>query len=105
MPHSPDLLNIAMQTRSFALLPVANNERPIRSTVSPRPPTGRRDRQRILTRCRHLIPFRVVLANGNVAQHTGWPAFTLTFRTRRRAERRAVLGYIGLMESYFDGDA
>ena len=50
------------------------------------------------------IPFRVVMSNGAVIQGgDGVPAFTVTFRTRS-AERRTVLnGYIGLLESYFDG--
>ena len=52
------------------------------------------------------IPFRVVMSNGAAIQgRDGPPAFTLTFRTRA-AERRAVLfGYIGLLESYFEGAA
>lgn len=50
------------------------------------------------------IPFRVVMSDGAVIQgRDGPPAFTLTFRTRA-AERRVVLfGYVGLLESYFDG--
>lgn len=52
------------------------------------------------------IPFRVVMANGAVVHaREEAPAFTLTFRTHA-AERRALLfGYIGLLESYFDGSA
>jgi cyclopropane-fatty-acyl-phospholipid synthase len=51
------------------------------------------------------VPFRVIMSNGTVIQsHGGPPAFTLTFRSRA-AERRAVLfGYVGLLESYFDGN-
>ena len=50
------------------------------------------------------IPFRIVLSNGAFIQGgEGPPAFTVTFRTRA-AERRVVLfGYVGLLESYFDG--
>ncbi|HVW68127.1 MAG TPA: cyclopropane-fatty-acyl-phospholipid synthase family protein [Steroidobacteraceae bacterium] len=49
-------------------------------------------------------PFRVVLSNGAVIQgHDGTPAFTVTFHTRA-AERSVLLfGYVGLLESYFDG--
>ena len=51
------------------------------------------------------IPFRVVFANGTVAQHTDeTPAFTMTFRTRRAERRVALFGYVGLIESYIDGD-
>ena len=50
------------------------------------------------------IPFRVVLSNVVIIQgHPAAPAFTVTFRTSA-AERRVLLfGYIGLLESYFDG--
>jgi cyclopropane-fatty-acyl-phospholipid synthase len=50
------------------------------------------------------IPFRVVLANGSVIEKgNAAPAFTLVFRTAQ-AERRAILlGYVGILEAYFDG--
>jgi cyclopropane-fatty-acyl-phospholipid synthase len=51
------------------------------------------------------IPFRVEFVNGGVLGILDVePAFTIRFRTAK-AERRFVLfGYIGLLESYFDGD-
>ena len=50
------------------------------------------------------IPFRVVLVDGRVLEDRDvTPAFTLTVHTRE-AERRVILfGYVGLLESYFDG--
>jgi cyclopropane-fatty-acyl-phospholipid synthase len=50
------------------------------------------------------IPFRVVLVNGSVIEKgNAAPAFTLVFRTAQ-AERRAILlGYVGILEGYFDG--
>ena len=50
------------------------------------------------------IPFRVILSNDAVVQaREGSPAFTLRFRTRAAERRVVLLGYIGLLESYFDG--
>jgi cyclopropane-fatty-acyl-phospholipid synthase len=51
------------------------------------------------------IPFRIEFTNGGVLGNLETePAFTIRFRTGK-AERRFVLfGYIGLLESYFDGD-
>lgn len=53
------------------------------------------------------IPFRIVMSNGSVIRghHEGPPAFTLTFRTRAAERRVALFGYVGLLESYFDGSA
>jgi len=50
------------------------------------------------------VPFRIVLSNGTIVQtRDARPAFTMTFRSHR-AQRRAVLfGYVGLLESYFNG--
>jgi cyclopropane-fatty-acyl-phospholipid synthase len=54
---------------------------------------------------RSAVPFRVELASGRVlGNFAAEPAFTIRLRNAR-AERRIVLfGYIGLLESYFDGD-
>jgi cyclopropane-fatty-acyl-phospholipid synthase len=54
---------------------------------------------------RSAIPFRVEFTNGRVlGKVDARPAFTVRFRSPR-AERRALLfGYVGLLESYFDGD-
>ena len=50
------------------------------------------------------IPFRVVLANGAVVQaKDAAPAFTLTFKNALAQWRVAAMGYVGLLESYFDG--
>ena len=50
------------------------------------------------------IPFAVVLANGAVLRNgKADPAFTLTFRTPRAQRRLLLFGYVGLLESYFDG--
>ena len=52
------------------------------------------------------IPFRVILSNGAVIQvNDAAPAFTLRFLTRAAEWRVALSGYIGLLESYFDGSA
>src|SRR5439155_17507932 len=50
------------------------------------------------------IPFRVVLSNGAVVQtlHVA-PAFTVTFRDPAAERRVVAFGYVGLLESYFDG--
>ena len=50
------------------------------------------------------IPFRVVLANGDVAVDGAAPAFTIVFRTTRAQRRVALQGHVGLLESFFDGD-
>ena len=51
------------------------------------------------------IPFRVVLASGaTFANRAAAPKFTITFRTSRAERRLALFGYVGLLESYFDGD-
>jgi cyclopropane-fatty-acyl-phospholipid synthase len=49
------------------------------------------------------IPFRVVLASGAVAIDSAAPAFSIIFRTARAQRRVALQGYVGLLESYFDG--
>ena len=50
------------------------------------------------------IPFRIVLASGAVFRHgDADPAFTMTFRSSRAQRRLLLLGYVGLLESYFDG--
>lgn len=51
------------------------------------------------------IPFRIEFADGGILGNVAAePAFTLRF-TNAKAERRVVLfGYIGMLESYFDGD-
>ena len=50
------------------------------------------------------IPFAVVLANGAVLRNSdASPAFTLKFRTASAQRRLLLLGYVGLLESYFDG--
>jgi len=50
------------------------------------------------------IPFCIVLASGAVFRHgSADPAFTLTFRTSGAQRRLLLLGYVGLLESYFDG--
>ena len=51
------------------------------------------------------IPFRVAFANGTVVTHgDGDPAFTMTFRSAQAERRVLLLGHVGLLESYFDGD-
>ena len=50
------------------------------------------------------IPFRVVLADGDVAVDSAAPAFTIVFRTTRAQRRVALQGHVGLLESFFDGD-
>jgi len=50
------------------------------------------------------IPFRVVLSDGAVVQaHHAAPAFTVTFRNAAAERRVVAFGYVGLLESYFDG--
>ena len=50
------------------------------------------------------IPFKVVLPGGAVFRHgSADPAFTITLRTRRAQRRLLLFGYVGLLESYFDG--
>jgi cyclopropane-fatty-acyl-phospholipid synthase len=50
------------------------------------------------------IPFAVVLANGAVLRNgEASPAFTITFRTPGAQRRFLLFGYVGLLESYFDG--
>ncbi len=50
------------------------------------------------------IPFRVVLSNGAIVQaRDGPPAFTLSFRNAAAERRVVAFGYVGLLESYFDG--
>jgi len=50
------------------------------------------------------IPFRIVLANGDTISSGGAnPVFTIRFHTRRAERRLLLFGYIGLLESYFDG--
>ena len=50
------------------------------------------------------IPFRVVLADGAVFRNgDADPAFTITLRTPKAQRRLLLSGYVGLLESYFDG--
>ncbi len=50
------------------------------------------------------IPFAVVLANGVTLRHgKADPAFTLRFMTPGAQRRVLMFGYVGLLESYFDG--
>src|SRR5512144_1510320 len=50
------------------------------------------------------IPFRIVFANGETISGGGAnPAFTMRFHTRRAERRLMLFGYVGLLESYFDG--
>jgi cyclopropane-fatty-acyl-phospholipid synthase len=54
---------------------------------------------------RTAIPFQVAFASGaTLANRDAPPAFTITFRTPRAERRLALFGYVGLLESYFDGD-
>ena len=49
---------------------------------------------------------RVVFADGtSYSNCEGEPDVTITFRTRGAEYRTALLGYVGLFEAYFDGDA
>jgi cyclopropane-fatty-acyl-phospholipid synthase len=51
------------------------------------------------------LPFAVRFSDGrHLAFRPGEPAFTLVFRNARAERRTALFGYIGLLESYFDGD-
>jgi cyclopropane-fatty-acyl-phospholipid synthase len=48
------------------------------------------------------ICFRIVFSNGTQYQNrAGAPAFTLTFKSRFAEWRTAMLGHVGLLESYF----
>ena len=50
------------------------------------------------------IPFAVVLADGVTLRHgNADPAFTLRFMTPGAQRRVLMFGYVGLLESYFDG--
>jgi len=50
------------------------------------------------------VPFTVVSAGGAVFRHgRPDPAFTITFRTPAAQRRLLLFGYVGLLESYFDG--
>ena len=52
------------------------------------------------------IPFHMVRADGSVYRNSdAVPAFTLVFKTRRAEGRVLRYGHIGMLESYFDGDA
>jgi cyclopropane-fatty-acyl-phospholipid synthase len=52
------------------------------------------------------ICFRIVFADGTSFQsRESPPAFTLTFRNRRAERRVAMFRHVGLLESYFYGDA
>jgi cyclopropane-fatty-acyl-phospholipid synthase len=52
------------------------------------------------------VPFKVVLADGTVVRNgEAAPTFTITFRSRRAQLRVLAFGYVGLLESYFDGSA
>jgi len=49
--------------------------------------------------------FRAVLADGSVIGHgAAEPAFTIRFRSARAERRVLAMGYVALLESYFDGD-
>jgi cyclopropane-fatty-acyl-phospholipid synthase len=50
------------------------------------------------------VPFAVILADGTALRNgRADPAFTITFRTPRAQRRLLLFGYVGLLESYFDG--
>lgn len=52
------------------------------------------------------VPFRVVFADGaDIRAGAGEPAFTLIFRTRRAELRTFLFRHVGLLESYFCGEA
>ena len=74
----------------------------------PPPPTGTRTRgvMRMLGPIaeRTRIPFRVVLASGEVLVDSAAPEFSIVFHTPRAQRNVALQGYVGLLESYFDGD-
>jgi cyclopropane-fatty-acyl-phospholipid synthase len=54
---------------------------------------------------RASVPFAVRFAGGGEYRNrTAAPAFTLVFRRASAYARIAAFGYIGLLESYFDGD-
>ncbi len=51
------------------------------------------------------VVFAVRLADGtSLLSRPGDPAFTFVFRNARAEIRTALLGHVGLLESYFDGD-
>jgi cyclopropane-fatty-acyl-phospholipid synthase len=51
------------------------------------------------------VSFRAVLAGGGSIEHgTARPAFTIRFRTARAERRVLAMGYVSLLESYFDGE-
>ena len=60
--------------------------------------------RRAAQRCE--IPFAVRYADGSqYRSHDGrGPEFTIVFRSRRGYARAALLGHVGLLEAYFDGD-
>ena len=50
-------------------------------------------------------PFRVRFASGGEYRNSdAAPAFTLIFNTTRAERRAAMLGHVGMLESYFDGE-
>lgn len=64
--------------------------------------------RKFLERFAHASPvrFRVVFSDGGDFQnHEGAPAFTLKFNKRRAELRTLAFGHVGLLESYFCGDA
>lgn len=74
------------------------------SALSPATPSKAVARRLAAVAAATDIPFRVVLSNGAVVQAKDVaPAFTLTFRSRLAEWRVAAMGYVGLLESYFDG--
>ena len=77
---------------------------PVIDAAAAHAPTDGIGRKLAEIRARTDVPFRVVLLDGRVLEDPDvTPAFTLTVRTRG-AERRVMLfGYVGLLESYFDG--
>jgi len=81
--------------------PAIPSERQIAAAPNP---TGALARKLAAIGARTEIPFRVVLASGAVFRNgDADPAFTITFRTARAQRRLLLFGYLGLLESYFDG--
>ncbi len=64
--------------------------------------------RKYLSRFAHAtrVCFRVVFSDGSdFRNHEGEPAFTLIFKNRRAELRTLAFGHVGLLESYFCGDA
>ena len=75
-----------------------------RATAPPGVPPGALARRIAAIVSGTAVPCRIVLANGlAIGNGEAAPAFTITFHTMRSQLRLLAFGYVGLLESYFDG--